>query len=189
MSKRLDNRKKYTRNVLKKSIISLLQEKPISSITVKEICEKADINRSTFYTHYSDHLDLLNKIENEVTEEMDAYLNSYSYEVEEEAIQITEKILEYINDNKLILRTLLNSNSSLHFEQKMMTLTRRYMLNNWMKESNVEEEKSKFLSTFVISGAIHVIKDWIDNDMDQTPGEMALMINSFVNYGFSYLED
>lgn len=61
MSERLDRRKRYTRKVLKESLISLLKDKPISSVTVKEICELADINRSTFYTHYNDQFDLLEK--------------------------------------------------------------------------------------------------------------------------------
>ena len=55
MRKKLDRRKKYTRKVLKESLIALLaDDKPISAVTVKEICERADINRSTFYMHFSD---------------------------------------------------------------------------------------------------------------------------------------
>ncbi|TFD93610.1 MULTISPECIES: TetR/AcrR family transcriptional regulator [Jeotgalibacillus] len=188
MKKKLDHRKRYTRKVLKDSLISLLATKPISSITVKEICEMADINRSTFYTHYADHLDLLNKIEEEIIEDMNQYLQTYSYEAEEEAIQITQKILNYIIENKLVLQTLLQSNGSPTFEKKLMELTRQYMINNWMKENVVNAEESRYLSTFVISGAIHVIKDWIEQDMDQSPEDLAKMINSFVNYGFSYLE-
>ncbi|TDL31057.1 TetR/AcrR family transcriptional regulator [Jeotgalibacillus sp. S-D1] len=188
MNKKLDQRKKYTRKVLKESLITLLEKKPISSITVKEICLMADINRSTFYTHYSDHLDLLNKIEEEIIEDMNTYLHSYSYEAEEEAIQITEKILEYIIENKRMLQTLLTNDGSTAFEKKLMKLTRQYLMNNWMNANEVKITESEYLSTFVMSGAIHVIKDWIENDMDQSPAEMAVMINSFVNYGFSYLE-
>lgn len=188
MNKKLDHRKKYTRKVLKESLITLLEQKPISAITVKEICVIADINRSTFYTHYSDHLDLLDKIEEEIIEDMNTYLHSYSYEAEEEAIQITEKILEYIIENKRILQTLLTNDGSTAFEKKMMKLTRQYMMNNWMQVNDVKIEESEYLSTFVVSGAIHVIKDWIENDMNQSPGDMAVMINQFVTYGFSYLE-
>src|SRR5699024_5578943 len=50
--KRIDRRKQYTRKVLKESLIELLKNKPIATISVKALCEKADINRSTFYAHY-----------------------------------------------------------------------------------------------------------------------------------------
>lgn len=187
MSEKLDRRKKYTRKVLKESLITLLAEKPISDITVKEVCEIADINRSTFYTHYSDHFDLLSKIEEEITDDMNQYLESYSYEKEEESIQMTEKILEYITENKFMFQTLLNKDAAPTFEKRMMELTRRFMMNNWMSDNYVKKEESQYLSSFVISGSIHVIKDWLENDMDQSPKEMAVMINNFVYYGFSYL--
>lgn len=188
MSTKLDRRKKYTRKVLKESLITLLSQKPISEITVKEVCEIADINRSTFYTHYSDQYDLLSKIEEEITEDMDRYLHSYSYEREEESILMTEKILEYVTENKLMFQTLLNKDSVPTFEKRMMELTQRFMMNNGIKNQHLKKKESEYLSTFVISGAIHVIKDWIDNDMDQSPAEMAVMINHFINYGFSHLE-
>ncbi|MFD1021056.1 TetR/AcrR family transcriptional regulator [Thalassobacillus hwangdonensis] len=188
MSEKLDRRKKYTRKVLKESLITLLANKTISDITVKEVCELADINRSTFYTHYSDHYDLLSKIEEEITEDMNKYLHSYSYEIEEESIQMTEKILEYVVDNKVMFQTFLKQDAAPTFEQRMMDLTRGFMMNNWMKDHYLQADESRYLSSFAISGAIQVIKDWLENDLDQSPKQMAVLINNFINYGFSYLD-
>jgi len=188
MNDKLDRRKKYTRRVLKESLVTLLAQKSISDITVKEVCEIADINRSTFYTHYSDHYDLLSKIEEEITEDMNQYLHSYSYELEEESIQITQKILEYIIENKFMFQTLLNKEASPSFEKRMMDLTQGFLMNNWLRTNDMKREETEYLSSFVISGAIYVIKNWIENDMDQSPKEMAVMINNFINYGFSYLD-
>ena len=69
-----DRRVRYTKMVLKDSFISLLEKKDISQITVKEICENADINRATFYSHYTDVYDLLKKIESELLENDTVYL-------------------------------------------------------------------------------------------------------------------
>ena len=61
-----ENRKtRYTKMVLQNSLFELMEKKPIEKITIKELCENADINRTTFYAHYSDQYDLLAKIENE----------------------------------------------------------------------------------------------------------------------------
>ncbi|SET53914.1 DNA-binding transcriptional regulator, AcrR family [Salinibacillus kushneri] len=189
MNKKLDRRKKYTRKVLKESFIKLLAEKSISSITVKEICEMADINRSTFYTHYSDHYDLLDKIEEEITKDLSQYLNSYTFTIDEESLQMTQKLLEYITRNKFMFQTLLNKNGDPTFEQKLMEIAQSFMMKNWKTFNQVEEEQSRYLSTFVVSGAINVIKEWIEGDMGQTPKEMAVMINHFANYGVSYLDN
>ena len=64
-----DRRVRKTREVLKKSLISLMKEKNINSITVKELCEKADINRGTFYLHYVDVVNILNELEEELFKE------------------------------------------------------------------------------------------------------------------------
>ena len=46
---KIDVRARYTRKIIKESFYTLLREKPVEKITVKELCEKAEINRSTFY--------------------------------------------------------------------------------------------------------------------------------------------
>ena len=56
---------RYTRMALEDSLIELMTKKPISKITIKELCENADINRTTFYSHYSDQYDLLRQIEDD----------------------------------------------------------------------------------------------------------------------------
>ena len=52
-----DRRIRITKKAIKESLIELLQEYPIAKISVKMICESADINRSTFYAHYNDQSD------------------------------------------------------------------------------------------------------------------------------------
>lgn len=188
MSQKLDRRKKYTRMVLKESLITLLSTKSLTTITVKEICKLADINRSTFYTHYTDHYDLLHKIEDEIIEDMNRYLHSYDYEHEEESLQMTEKILEYITANHLMFQTLLNHEAAPTFEKRLMDLTRNFMISTWPRANELPQEESKYLSSFIISGAIHVIKEWIAHDMKESPREMAEMINQFINEGLSYFE-
>lgn len=58
----MDRRTKYTLKTIKETFLDLLQENNINKITVKEICDNADINRATFYRYYTDIYDLLKKI-------------------------------------------------------------------------------------------------------------------------------
>ena len=64
--KKTDARVRYTRRVLKESFLTLLRDKPVNRITVKEVCELAELNRATFYAHYSDCFALLESIEQEL---------------------------------------------------------------------------------------------------------------------------
>ena len=61
-----DYRVRVTKMLIRKEFTQLLKEKPVQSITVRELCERTGINRSTFYNHYQDVYDLLEQIENEM---------------------------------------------------------------------------------------------------------------------------
>ncbi|MBT2685066.1 TetR-like C-terminal domain-containing protein [Bacillus sp. ISL-37] len=181
----MDRRKKYTRMVLKESLMELLKNKPISNITIKEICELADINRSTFYSHYSSQFDLLNAIEEEFIEDMVLTLNHYNFSKEEEALMMTEKILEYIAKKPDVCQMLLSENSDVHFQKKGMMITQEYIFKNWLSDSQFDTETFEYINIFVVSGSIYVIKNWVENGMDKTPKEMAEIINNFINKGLS----
>ena len=73
---KMDARKRYTQMVLKQSFLKLLKEKPANRITVKEVCALAQLNRATFYAHYSDCFALMESIENEL---IDAFEKSLRY--------------------------------------------------------------------------------------------------------------
>nr|WP_246943618.1 TetR/AcrR family transcriptional regulator [Bacillus pinisoli] len=187
MSANLDRRKKYTQMVLKDSLIQLLKDKPISSITIKEICERADINRSTFYSHYANQYDLLGSIEDEFLEDMLATLSQFNFSKEEEVLQMTEKVLDYIASKRDLCQTLLSENSDIHFQQKGMKVMKELIYKNWMTISPVDQETFEYLSIFVVSGCIHVIKSWLENGLDKSSREMAEIINNLTNKGISHI--
>lgn len=181
----MDRRKKYTRMVLKQSLMQLLKEKPISTITVKEVCEVADINRSTFYSHFKDQFDLLNQIEGEIIEDMNKTLSKYNYNKEEEALQMTEKLLEYVAANSDVCRTLLSEHGDANFQKRVMKVAHDYTVKNWMSMSDIDSEISEYLSLFAVSGGIQVIKNWLNNGMEKSPKEMAVIMIRLTNKGFS----
>ena len=183
MSEKMDRRKQYTRMVLKESLLDLLKEKSIASITIKEICTKADINRSTFYAHYSSQYDLLDSIDDEFTEDMVKTLNQYNFSKEDEAYQMTEKIFEYIASKSDICRILLSENTEVQFQKKGMMIAKEYILKNFIPHKQVDAETFEYLSIFFVSGSIYMIKNWLESGMNKTPKEMAGLLNEFLNRG------
>ena len=78
MKKSNDRRIRYTRYALQNALIVCMQQKPFNRITVREICETADINRSTFYMHYKDIYELLDEIEEQVDRKSTRLNSSHS---------------------------------------------------------------------------------------------------------------
>ncbi|MBP2242926.1 AcrR family transcriptional regulator [Cytobacillus eiseniae] len=163
--------------------MTLLKEKQISAITVKELCELADINRSTFYAHYKDHYDLLTQMEDELIEDMNMYLSSCNFEKEKEALQMTEKLLEYLATKQDEYQTLLNKNSDSSLQGKVHAIAHHYIIEKWMAVNPIDKNLSEYISSYIISGGIQMMKMWLYNGMDRSPKEMAEMINHIVNKG------
>ncbi|HHV42614.1 MAG TPA: TetR/AcrR family transcriptional regulator, partial [Clostridiaceae bacterium] len=72
----IDKRTRKTREILSKTLVHLLLEKPLSEITVTELTEASDLNRATFYLHYANIYDLFQSIEDELVEQVQSWINT-----------------------------------------------------------------------------------------------------------------
>jgi len=172
-----DRRVKYTRMVLKESFIRLLEEKDISQITIKEICDRADINRTTFYAHYSDPYDLMRKIENELLDNVTSYLSDHlrkSFDVN--IVTAVERIFEYIRENASICKLLLSERGDINFQKRIMTLVYDTSMDNLLSRGMITREQAEYIHAFIITGCVGVVQKWLDEDMAQSSRQMAEML-------------
>ncbi|WP_117168100.1 TetR/AcrR family transcriptional regulator [Paraliobacillus sediminis] len=189
MNSKIDRRKKYTRMVLKESLMKLLKQKSISTVTVKEICALADINRSTFYAHYLDQFDLLNQIEEEIIVDMNDKLMAYDHHQDDESLQMTERIIEYVAQNSDVCTTLFGEHGDSTFKKRVIIVASEHTVKNWLSIYPIDPEISEYASMFAISGSIHVLENWLKNGMDKSPKEIAELINNLTNKGLSFLQE
>ena len=109
MAEKVDRRVRKTKAQLRAGLARLMQKKSIKEITVKELVDEVDINRSTFYLHYSDIYQMLESIENELMDEiaqvieehpLDLVKNGSSYPMIEHIFTILDNSNDiYNNDN------------------------------------------------------------------------------------------
>lgn len=178
-----DKRVRYTRLFLRESLIELLKLKPIARITVKELCEKADINRATYYSHYSDPSDQLHKIEAEFMEGISSYLDSHSLSGSGNSyLSAVTKIMEYIEENRELCRVLLGGNGDADFQQEIMEFLRQRVFDAW--SSAIPDREYAY--TFVATGSIGVARKWLFKESErETPEEIASIIVRLVNEGIA----
>jgi AcrR family transcriptional regulator len=177
-----DRRVRYTKMVLRESLIKLLQDKPISRITIKEICDDADINRTTYYSHYTDQFDQLKHIELEFISDINSYLDNFNINKgDSDLVILTEKIFEYLNENGELCRVLLGKNGDMDFQTNMLKIISKRIIDEWQKIKYMEQSASEYTYTFISTGCIGVIKKWLFEDSGHTPGEMAMLITQLTN--------
>ena len=78
-SRKDDQRTRMTRKLLQKALVDLMREKPLKDITVKALCQQAEVNRSTFYLHYYDIYDLMEELEGQIGAELTAVLEEMPF--------------------------------------------------------------------------------------------------------------
>lgn len=188
MQKKIDRRIQYTLMVLKESLMELLNDKPISSITIKELCALADINRSTFYHHFADQYDLLQNIEDEIIHELQQTLYEYDYREEQEMFHMTKYLLDYVASRSEHFRILFSTHGNKGFQQRVIQVTQSLILNNLQENHLLNDEKSaNYITLFVVSGSIQVIETWLHNGMQETTTEMTNIIINITNNGLLHL--
>jgi AcrR family transcriptional regulator len=179
-----DRRVKYTKMVLRESLIELLREKPIARITVKELCEKADINRATFYAHYTDQFDLFKQIEAEFIADVNSYLDTFTLEQGETGLlQLIIKIFEYVEENKELCRILLGRNGDMDFQTHIMQIVSERVFFEWKKRRKVDESVTEYIYTYVATGSIGIIRKWLFAEAQETPEKMAALVARLANKG------
>jgi AcrR family transcriptional regulator len=174
----------YTRMALRSSLVDLMAQKPITRITITELCEKADINRTTFYAHYKDQYDLLRQMEEETIADFEAMLTKYENKYsKKETLQMLEEMLRYIANNSNSIQVLLSENGDVYFQKRLFRrfLYRKQVLAYFTEvsqdtETKFPNEMLEYHSFFVINGAIGVIQYWLKNNMNIPATELAKML-------------
>ena len=159
----MDRRVKYTKKVIKDSFLSLLEEKDISSISVKELCEIADVNRGTFYRYYEDIYDLLKKIEEEFIDEI-KNSNSIVNMSEHSIYTFTKEILDIFENNKKLVRILFNADSNIYFLDDVLEIAYEKCIGNWDRNTDSDSyDELENSVVFIFNGALGVINYWVKN--------------------------
>ena len=179
----MDRRVKYTKKIIKENFLNLLEEKDITKITVKELCEISDINRGTFYRYYIDIYDLLKTIEQEFVDEIK---NSSSIvKIEEHSIySFTKGILSVFENNKKLVKILFNTERNILFLNEVLEIAYDKCINRWKNlHSEIDEDELENAVVFIFNGALGVINYWVKNDFSTSSDDIAKYIEKFCQLG------
>lgn len=184
---KIDRRVKYTKMVIKDSLVKHLKQKPITKITVKEICEDADINRATFYAHYSDQYDLLRQIQNEVIHDINRYLQNYDFkDINLVPVEVIERIIGYIEENAALFDLFLNSNGDMKFQQEVIKIIGEQHFIPMIETDSLNKEDVEYIFGFLASGAVGIIQMWLKDGMKKPANEIADLILKIAKNGSAF---
>ncbi len=182
-----DRRVKYTKMVLRDSLIGFLDKKPISRITVKELCEDADVNRATYYAHFRDQFDQLQQVEEEFLRDIREYVAGFAADGVGKNLLMAEKIFEYIFRNNRLCSVLLGENGDINFQQDLIDMIRGIVIDVLSARDPAGRETAEYALTFIATGSIGVVRRWLAESGGQTPRDIARLVLRLAEGGIEQL--
>ncbi len=169
-----DIRTKYTKKVIRECFFELLKENPLNKITVKAICEKADINRTTFYRYYKDPFDLMEQIENEM---MAAFRSHAKATMPVDMKSALETMFSAIIHNQEMYLIMISDNADRSFIRKMILETYDLFKDSLAKNYPLlSDNQRRWVYYFIAQGSVSITIDWLNRGMQESPAEMATFI-------------
>lgn len=162
---RSDRRVEKTRNAIINAFKEMIIEKDFNEITIKELAERANINRKTFYLHYESMEEILFDVTVELSEQVFESLNNKGF-FDPNVIGITpliETINELINSNYELTRKLISANSYRFFSRNIKDLIKDAVIRKIKKHIDMSEYKMNLVGDFIASGLSKLLKDWFEN--------------------------
>lgn len=183
------NESKYFNTAIKmdKALITLLEKKDFEYISIKEICEVAGVNRSTFYLHYENTSDLLNETTKYI---LDSFLTYFSVDKQsitdkyancelQDLVFITPEYLTpyltFIKENQRIFKTSLKHLGSMNFD-KVYNKMFEFIFNPVLNRFNFPENEREYILKFYLTGITAIVMEWLKNDCKEEIEEISHII-------------
>ena len=189
MNTKNNQRTRLSKMLLKNALMDALKEKgSVNKISVRDLCERAELNRSTFYAHYNEPKDLLEELEEEILQSTKEHLEKIGAENDLGAHKYISSFLKYIKDNDKQFRTLLIDVANQNFRSRFMQQTIVQFIKNL--DITFDEEIEQYIYSYILNGSTGVLIQWIRSDYsadENTICNLLFEINrsALVNLNFS----
>ena len=181
LSPSLDRRVRRTKRQLRQGLTTLMRQKSIKEITVRELSDLVDINRGTFYIHYRDIYDMVEQIENGIFEDFNQILNAYGpEELQDHPLPLLVDVFTYLADNADLCIAFLGEHGDIAFVEKLKEMFRSKCFNEWMRVYNKKSLNFEYFYSFIISGCIGLLQHWLSGEPREKPEQIAALIEQMI---------
>lgn len=192
---------KYFNTALRidEALIALLEVKDLQYITVKEICEKAGVNRSTFYLHYETIDDLLNETMESVNQRFHSYflqragdfIDKINTQKPQDLILITQEwllpYLRFVHDHKNIYRATFQNPSGMRADVRFGNL-KKYIIQPILCKFGLPKSCQPYYIAYYIEGTMAIVREWLAHDCQEPIETIVAIIEDCVR-PFAALEE
>lgn len=180
----LNSRPQKTKRALKVVLVDLLQTRELQNISIKEITDKADISRGTFYLHFSDIFALYQEIEQDVVDSINDIIQSkVPIQDEDELEKIIGSVFDYLTFHIKECDALLRTDSA-SFLSAVFERNRLNVMETWETIFGTDDHARAYSYIFLSHGFAGILKHWMTFGKIETPQQIANVVKRLLGYMF-----
>lgn len=161
--------RQYTKELIKREFLKMLEEKSLKSITIARLAERCEINRNTFYYHYDDIYMLVKEILQDELEKVDKEFNE-TYSWEEGLLHAVSFFLEHKKAAQNIFRSIDKKDTDAYLYKACKVVMSKYV-ENQCRANHIEAkaEDKNLIIDFYVFALIGLLDKWIQDGMNGSP--------------------
>lgn len=156
-----DLRAQRSRALLHAALLSLMEEKPLSALTVREICQRAGVHRSTFYNHYGAPEDLLCDVRDRFLQAIARQLEQADPRDRADTLHCVTLALEYILAHRALIPLLGDANADPDFARRLFSLPEIASMLRVALPPQQDPRERQAAVTFAIHGSFRLLQEWL----------------------------
>ncbi len=170
-----NQRTRLSKKLFQNAVLELLEEKGgIEKISVRELCLRAELNRSTFYAHYAEPREVLADAEEEILASTAEYIRKIGAEPQGGGKEFIASFLRYIRENDQTFRVLLVTAADPAFKNRFVQLSFLQLFEHLQVQ--MDAEKQQFIYSYLLNGSFGMITQWIRSDYAATVAEIVELL-------------
>lgn len=185
----IDPRIKRTKKQLRWALMTLMSEKAQKNISVRELAERADINRGTFYIHYKDVSDLLQHLEDEMADKLSQMCRRHANSSEVSSYPFLLDLYAFVLENADLCRVLLGPNGDIAYRRRICDILHDNYLYAFLSRFYPDHTKRlEYFCDFTVSGNLNLALTWLRDGAKEALEEMAQLAGKIMMHGVGVLE-
>ena len=181
-----ERRVRKTKRAIRNAFAALLAEKDVNQITVKDIADRADINRKTFYNHYRGVYQVMDEIENNIVDDFDLMLREASGSIDlRNPAMIYEKLTQLLQKDIDFYGNLLCMNGNNSLRDKLFSQLKAHALVSMQSRLPIAQQELELGIHFTFSGLMSVYQHWFQSDRTLSLDELTKTVSRLSFYGVS----
>lgn len=171
-----DRRVKLTKKILKEALIEIMHTKAINEISIKKICEVADINRSTFYHHYQSPQELYDEIIYDIALDINVILEKGRAKNATQT-KIIAEMLTYVEEKRELFLVILSEKGNISIGERLNKIIGQFI------GADNNSELAKYCAQFISAGVANILWIWLNNENRLPPKDVAGLITTIMTHG------